>query len=101
MPADRTVDALRAAHPHLLTTGADGRSRWRHALTRDAVLATGAPPDRAHLARRGARLLLARGDEAGAAELLARTGDRAGLTGVLLRTADRDAARGALRSAAD
>jgi DNA-binding CsgD family transcriptional regulator len=101
MPADRTVDALRAAHPHLLTTGPDGRSQWRHALTRDAVLATLAPPEREHLARRGARLLLDRGDDPGAAELLTRTGDRAGLSGVLLRMADRDAARGALRSAAD
>jgi DNA-binding CsgD family transcriptional regulator len=101
MPPDRTVDALRNAHPHLLTTAPDGRSRWRHALTRDAVLATVAPPERDHLARRGARLLLDRGDDPGAADLLARTGDRTGLTGVLLRMADRDAARGALRSAAD
>jgi DNA-binding CsgD family transcriptional regulator len=101
IPPDRTVDALRAAHPHLLTAGPDGRSRWRHALTRDAVLADVAPPERTHLARRGAGLLLARGDDAGAATLLDRTGDRAGLTGVLLRMADRDAAAGALRTAAD
>jgi DNA-binding CsgD family transcriptional regulator len=98
---ERTVDALRAAHPHLLTEGPDRRSRWRHALTRDAVLATVTPPERADIARRAGRLLLGRGDDAGAAELLARAGDREASAIVLLRMARRDAARGALRSSSE
>ncbi|MGH3943985.1 MAG: hypothetical protein ACRDSI_02895 [Pseudonocardiaceae bacterium] len=39
----------------------DGRLRWRHALTRDAVLATLLPPERAALAARARRAGGARG----------------------------------------
>jgi DNA-binding CsgD family transcriptional regulator len=96
---EQVVDALRAAHPHLLVEGPDHRSRWRHALTRDAVLGAAAPPERSELARRAADAMLDRGDDAAAAELLATAGERERLASLLLRMARRDAARGALRSA--
>jgi DNA-binding CsgD family transcriptional regulator len=96
--------ALRqAAAAHLLV--ADGRRlRWRHALTRDAVLATLLPPERAALARRAARVLRSRGrqdDERAAAELLIAAGESAEAADILLGLARRDLARGALRSAAE
>ena len=51
------VAALRAAADVGLLVVADGRLRFRHALTRDAVLATLLPPERAALAARAARVL--------------------------------------------
>jgi len=96
------VAALRAAHPGLLVA-AGGRSRWRHALTRDAVLATVIPAEQVGLARRGAALLLDRaapGDDFRAAELLALAGDVVPLSDLLLRMAEREAGRGALLGAA-
>jgi hypothetical protein len=93
------VAALRDAHPGLLIAAED-RSRWRHALTRDAVLAETMPAERAEWARRAADRLLARGDRAAAAELLAVAGERRRLAGTLLVMARHDAGRGALRSAA-
>src|SRR5690349_3162403 len=50
------VAALRAATDVGLLVVADGRLRFRHALTRDAVLATLLPPERAALAARAARV---------------------------------------------
>ena len=60
----RAVAALRAAADVGLLVVADGQLRFRHALTRDAVLATLLPPERAALAARAARVLDARGDRA-------------------------------------
>ncbi|HET9257969.1 MAG TPA: hypothetical protein VFO16_22585 [Pseudonocardiaceae bacterium] len=80
----------------------DGQLRWRHALTRDAVLATLLPPDRAALAARAARALADRGgpdDPAAAAELFVVAGQPERAAELLLALARRDAARGALRSA--
>ena len=64
--------ALRAAADVGLLVVADGALRFRHALTRDAVLATLLPPERAALAARAARVLDARGDRAVAARLYRR-----------------------------
>ena len=97
------LDALRAAaHVHLLTVDGAGRLRWRHALTRDAILAALLPPERAAIAGRGADVLLERarpGDDARAAGLLEEAVQPARAAGVLLALARRDVARGALRSA--
>jgi hypothetical protein len=97
------LDALRAAaHVHLLTVDGAGRLRWRHALTRDAILAALLPPERAVIAGRGADVLLERarpGDDARAAGLLEQAAQPARAAGVLLALARRDVARGALRSA--
>lgn len=96
--------ALRAATGAGLLVPDGARLRWRHALTRDAVLATLLPPEQAVLARRAAAQVSSRGgphDDALAAELLAVAGDTAGSAAVLLRLARRDMDRGALRSAAD
>ena len=76
--------------------------RWPHALTRDAVLATLLPPERAALAGRAARVLAERAgpdDEPRAAELFVEAGETDAAVTLLLRLARRDAARGALRSA--
>jgi hypothetical protein len=97
------LDALRAAaRVHLLTVDGAGRLRWRHALTRDAILAALLPPERAVIAGRGADVLLERGrpgDDARAAGLLEQAAQPARAAGVLLALARRDVARGALRSA--
>ena len=100
---DDVLAALRAADAaHLLVTR-DVTLRWRHALTREAVLATVLPPERAVLARRAADALLARGrpdDDVAAATLLADAGAGPGAAALLLEVARRDLARGALRTAA-
>ncbi|MDQ3990231.1 MAG: LuxR C-terminal-related transcriptional regulator, partial [Actinomycetota bacterium] len=96
--------ALRAATSAGLLVADGARLRWRHALTRDAVVATLLPPEQAVLARRAATEVSARGgphDDELAAELLALAGDPAGSAAVLLRLARRDMDRGALHSAAD
>jgi DNA-binding CsgD family transcriptional regulator/RecA/RadA recombinase len=99
LPEATVLDAVRAAHPHLLAGATSG---WRHALVRDAVLATVPGPERAALARRAANVLLDRGgDDGRAAELLAVAGDDDRAVTVLLRLAGRDVARGALHSAED
>jgi DNA-binding CsgD family transcriptional regulator len=98
------LDALRAATAAGLLVTDGGRLRWRHALTRDAVLAAVLPPERAALARRAADVLAGRGgpdDDALAAELLTAAGERGRAGSVLLRLARRDLSRGALRSALD
>ncbi|MFG2005368.1 ATP-binding protein [Spirillospora sp. NPDC048911] len=98
---DVVLGAARAAQPRLLVAAGDAL-RWRHALTRDAVLATVPPPVRAVLARRSAEALLDRGgpdDEARAADLLAVAGEQARAAAVFVRLARSDIARGALRDA--
>ncbi|MDT3443899.1 AAA family ATPase [Pseudofrankia sp. BMG5.37] len=95
------LDALRAAHPRLLVS--DGATlRWRHALTRDAVLASLLPPERAALARRVAQGLRTSGrsdDEARAGDLLVSADEPDEAAAIFLRLARRDLARAAPRSA--
>ena len=103
LPEASVLAALRAAHPHLLAPDGD-RLSWRHALTRDAVLVTVPPPERAAFAGRAADVLLCRrgpDDEARAADLLAVAGDRARAAAILLALARQDLDRGALRGADD
>ncbi|GAA2205176.1 helix-turn-helix transcriptional regulator [Nonomuraea monospora] len=120
-PEPEVLAALRAAGPRLLVRAADsqapvrgagpqaadeagGRLRWRHALTREVVLASVTPPERAAVARRAAEVLLSRADpqhDAHAAALLAAAGERERSAGILLRLARRDLAGGALHSAED
>jgi DNA-binding CsgD family transcriptional regulator len=101
---DDVLAALRAADAaHLLVTR-DVTLRWRHALTREAVLTTVLPPERAVHARRAAEVLLARGqpdDDVTAATVLADAGAGPEAAALLLDVAHRDLARGALRTAAD
>ena len=91
--------ALRAAVAAGLLAAADGRLAWRHALTRDAVLAALLPPDRAAVAGRLAAALEARaspGDREAAAARFAEAGDHRRATTLLVDLARRDASRGAL-----
>jgi DNA-binding CsgD family transcriptional regulator len=103
-PEAFVLDALDAAATAGLLVADGDRLRWRHALTRDAVLAAVLPPERAAVARRAAAALVDRGgpdDDALAAELLTAAGERAAAAEVLLRLARRDLSRAALRSALD
>jgi DNA-binding CsgD family transcriptional regulator len=96
------TQALRAAVAQALLVADGPVLRWPHALTRDAVLATLLPPERALLAGRAARVLAERAspdDEPRAAELFVEAGEADAAVELLLRLARRDAARGALRSA--
>jgi DNA-binding CsgD family transcriptional regulator len=101
LPEDLVWEALRTAvSAHLLLDAGD--LRWRHALTRDAVLATLLPPERAALALQAARLLLARGDredDVRAAHLLLVAGDVDAGAAMLVREAGRERGRGALGTA--
>jgi DNA-binding CsgD family transcriptional regulator len=93
--------ARAAADAHLLVAE-QNRLQWRHALTREVVLATLLPPERSSLALRAAAALRARGgddDESAAAELLAVAGDRDGAARIRLRQVARDITKGAMRSA--
>ncbi len=98
------INALHAAvGSQLLVEGGD-EVRWRHALTRDAVLATVFAPQRAVLARRAALAYQGRGgpdDELHAAELLAAAGDARPAAEIFLRLARRALAAGALQGADD
>ncbi len=94
------LEALRAAVEVGLLVVAEGRLRFRHALTRDAVLATLLPPERAALAARAARVLDARGDRAVAARLFVESGDPARGAAIFVELARADVGRGAVRSAA-
>ena len=90
-----------AAAAHLLVAD-EGRLRWRHSLTREAVLATLVPPERAALARAAAEALLDRrgpDDETTAAALLCAAGEHDAAAAILLRLAHQDLTRGALHSA--
>ena len=102
-PEPLVLGALRAATPHLLVPEGD-ELRWRHTLTRQAVLARVTPPERAAVARRAAEALLSRGEsarDAYAAELLAAAGEGRRSAEVFLRLARQDMDTGALRSAED
>jgi DNA-binding CsgD family transcriptional regulator len=101
--------ALRAAvDAHLLVLDPDviGGLRWRHALTRDAVLGRLLPPERAALAHRAAAALDSGGALAGdrvelAIELHVLAGAGSDAARLLLALARRAADTGALRSAED
>ncbi|GAB1819098.1 AAA family ATPase [Herbidospora sp. RD11066] len=101
VPEAQVLGALRDAVPHLLVSHPDGL-RWRHSLTREAVLAPVTQPERAALARRAADEVLTRGEparEAYAAELLASAGETARSAEIFLRLARRDMNAAALHSA--
>ncbi|WP_066367103.1 ATP-binding protein [Herbidospora mongoliensis] len=102
-PEAQVLGALRDSVPHLLVqTG--GGLRWRHTLTREAVLAPVTQPERASLARRAAEVILTRGEpgrEAYAAELLAAAGEDLRSAEIFLRLARRDMNAAALHSAED
>ncbi|MFD0686192.1 ATP-binding protein [Actinomadura fibrosa] len=102
LPERTVLGALRAAQPRLVVPAGDAL-RWRHALTRDAVLAAISPPERAALARACGAALLRRGGpdtDPRAADLLAAGGDRDGAAAVYLRLARDRLDRGAPRDAA-
>ena len=94
--------ALRAAEEARLLLVDAGTLRWRHSLTREAVLSLVLPPELALLSRRAAEALLARGrreDDAAAADLLLRAGADDAVADLLLTLARRDTARGAFHTA--
>lgn len=101
--SDATVlDALRSAAQAGLLTVEGEQLRWRHALSREAVLATLLPPERAALAARAAQALDERAepdDRRAAAELFLVAGQAQRAAEIFIQLARRDAARGALRSA--
>ena len=101
-PEATVLDALREAKDVGLLSAEDGRLRWRHALTREAVLASLLPPERIALAARTARVLDERnepGDRVAAAELFVAAGHWRRAAEILVELARHDAARGALHSA--
>lgn len=92
----------RAAAQQLLTVDAGGRLAWRHALTREAVLATVLSLTRSSLAARAADVILRRGNEGDprrAAELLLTAGDRTRASALFLAEVRSDVRVGALASA--
>ncbi len=98
------IDALHAAVEAQLLVEAGGELRWRHALTRDAVLAMVFSPQRAVLARNAAAECRRRGgpdDDVHAAELLAAAGEALPAAEIFLRLARMELAAGSLRSADD
>ncbi|WP_322937157.1 ATP-binding protein [Nocardioides bizhenqiangii] len=101
---DDVLAALRAADEAHLLDARDAALRWRHALTRDAVLASLLPPERAVVARRAAQALRDRGrpdDDVAAAGILADAGAGLEAAELLLDVARKDISRGALHTAAD
>lgn len=102
MPEQAVLRALRAAAAAGLLASDGERLCWPHALTREAVLATLLPPERAVLSRRAAQALVTRAgpdDEPLAAELFREAGEPGHAAGLLLELARRAVARGALRAA--
>jgi tetratricopeptide (TPR) repeat protein len=103
----QTLGALRAAIDAQIVAvdPDDGGFRFRHALSRDAVLADLLPPERAVLSRRALTSLQAAhpdlpGDTCElAAELAHQAGERAQAAALLLRAAKRALDRGALTTA--
>lgn len=99
------VTALRQAVSAQLVTAEAAGFRFRHALTRDAVLGDLVPPERAGLARRAlATVEQARPDLPGAwcelaAELAEAAGNRPRAAGLLLEAGRRATAAGALTTA--
>jgi DNA-binding CsgD family transcriptional regulator len=104
VPEEVVVAALReATRVHLFAPDVD-QLRWRHALTRDAVLASLLPPERTAIARSAAEALGRRreADSAAlAAELFTAAGEQERAAEILLRLARQDLSRAALRSADD
>jgi DNA-binding CsgD family transcriptional regulator/mRNA-degrading endonuclease toxin of MazEF toxin-antitoxin module len=101
---DDVLAALRGADEAHLLAARDATLHWRHALTRDAVLGSLLPPERAVVARRAAQALLDRGrpdDDVAAAGILADAGAGREAAELLLDVARTDISRGALRTAAD
>ncbi|WP_188194120.1 BTAD domain-containing putative transcriptional regulator [Nonomuraea sp. SYSU D8015] len=105
---DEVAEALRTAVDASLLVidpQAGGGLRWRHALTRDAVLARLLAPERAVLARRAAAALdigeLPRDRVSLAAELYAQSGQNADAARLLLRVARAAVDAGALGTADD
>jgi DNA-binding CsgD family transcriptional regulator len=106
---EEVAGALRAAMGAqllVLDPDAPGGLRWRHALTRDAVLGRLLPPERAALARRAAAALRGGGVLAGdraalAVELHVLAGARSEAARLLLAMARQAVNTGALRSAED
>ncbi|HEX7276959.1 MAG TPA: BREX system ATP-binding domain-containing protein, partial [Acidimicrobiales bacterium] len=99
------VDRLRrAVDAQLLSVGLGPRFRFRHALTRDAILAELLPPERATLAARGLRAVeTAHPGLPGewcelAAELAEQAGEPARAAGLHLESGRRSFGRGALAS---
>jgi len=95
--------ALDAAVAGGLLLADEGRLDWRHALTREAILAATLPPELSALADRAVAAVDHDDPQFDAlrAELLDRAGRSAESGAVLAGLARRDMSRGALRSAAD
>jgi len=96
------LQALRAAVDAGLLVADGPALRWPHALTRDAVLASAFPPERAVLAGRAARVLEQRAgpdDQLRAAELYLDAGEPERAATMLVALGRRAAGRGELRSA--
>jgi DNA-binding CsgD family transcriptional regulator len=95
--------ALDAAVAGGLLLADEGRLAWRHALTREAILAATLPPELVALADRAVAAVDHDDPQFDAlrAELLDRAGRSAESGAVLAGLARRDMSRGALRSAAD
>ncbi|MFR9804571.1 AAA family ATPase [Pseudonocardia sp. RS010] len=105
---DEIGEALRGGVREGLLVRRTGPDRtelgWPHALTREAVLATLLPPERARLAARAAVALTTAGRTAGgpaAAALFVDAGRPDRAAELYLREARAEATRGALRAAAD
>ena len=100
-------DQLRAGVAAQLLVADEDGLRFRHALTRDAVLASLLPPERAALAGRALQAVrqahpdLARGWCELAAELAESAGDRTTASTLLLESARRALSQGALATAED
>ncbi|MGY1689910.1 ATP-binding protein [Geodermatophilus sp. SYSU D01105] len=106
LDAATVLDALRGAvRDGLLVTGADGRFAFRHALTRDAVLADILPPERAALAGRALEALERAGSDldrdrcAVAAAMAEVAGNRRRAAELLVDAGRRDLESGALATA--
>ena len=102
VPERDVLEALGAVERVRLLVVDGGTLRWRHSLTRDAVLSLLLPPEVASLSRRAAEALVARGrpdDVAAAADLLLRAGAFDAVAELLLPLARRELARGGLLTA--
>src|SRR5579871_2507098 len=104
---ETVAGALAAAADSLLLANQGGELRFRHALTRDAVLDTVIAPRQRQLARRGLDALavahptLDDGRRELAADLAVRAGDRHRAGALLAESGRRSLAWGALATAAD
>jgi DNA-binding CsgD family transcriptional regulator len=104
-PEPEVLAALRAGIAGQLVDTDDDQFRFRHALTRDAVLGTLLPPERARLARAAVGELQAENPELDgdrcelAASLFEACDDKPAAARMLVTAADRALRRGALGSA--